>query len=108
MQPSQTSKPSLADTAALTGGAGLAAIILFFVSMVMGLSDGSLNFLVLLVGGVVLGVVGFVTSILALARKSTPKYKAVIGLITGLINIAIVVLIILFIMALTAGFSAGA
>lgn len=108
MQPNQTPKTTLADTAALTGGAGLAAMVLSFISIVMGFTDGSLNFIVLLGGGVVLGVVGFVTGILALARKSAPKYKAIIGLVTGLINIAIVVLLVLFAMALSAGFSAGA
>lgn len=108
MQPDQPSKTTLAEIAALTGGAGLAAMVLSFVSIVMGLTDGSFTFLVLLGGGIILGFVGFITGILALARKSTPKYKAVIGLLAGLINIAIIVLVVLFAMALAAGFSAGA
>ena len=105
MPSGQPSTSTLANTAAVTGGAGLAAMILFFTSMFLGLLDGSFSYLLLLGGGIVLGIVGTISGILALVRQSVPKYKAVIGLVTGLIAIAILVLIILFGLALSASFS---
>lgn len=106
MQPNQSSKFTLANIAALTGSIGLGSIILFFFARTMSTSDGTYNALLLLFGGgALLGIIGTITSIVALIRKSSPKLGAVIGLLTGAVSTAILAFIVLLGLVLSAELS---